>query len=550
MMDKLQQQVRKARGRLNFQTFLGVFAWSLFGWLVAAAVALAVPKIWALGLGDAAATYTWSIALGGLFAGLATAGIWTWLKRRGDLDAALELDQRFGLRERVSSTLALSPEELQTEAGQALLNDAVRRAERIDVRDRFGVQANWLWLLSLAPAIAVAVLVVVPNAVMQKKAAAAPTNVAAKTQIKTAQETLKREAAKMKKEAEERGLQDAEAMFDKLENGLDGLHEKTAGDRKKAMVELNNLAKQLKDRQKRLQDADEIRKQMNGLNDLKKGPADKLADALKDGDFNKAADEMKKLQEKLEQGGLNKEEQKQLQAQMEQMQQKLQQLADAHEQAKQDLKEQIEKAKQAGDLAKAGDLQRKLDDLTQNQPAMDKLQQMANQLGQAAQNMQQGDQQAAAEQLAQLQQQLDDLQQMEDEMQMLDQAMDQIADAKNAMNCPHCHGEGCQFCQGQGKKDGQPGRGRGEGQGRGDRPVEENDTDSYASKVRGPVGPGEAYVVGKTGGANKAGDVREQIKDSLSAAGEGNADPLTNQRLPRKEHDHVKEYFEAFSQGD
>ena len=89
----------------------------------------------------------------------------------------------------------------------------------------------------------------------------------------------------------------------------------------------------------------------------------------------------------------------------------------------------------------------------------------------------------------------------------------------------------------------------GEGQGRGARPEEEHDTQSYDSQVRGKVGAGQAFVIGKTNGPNKAGDVREEIKDAIRSAGEGSADPLTNERLPRKQRDHVKEYYDAFRQG-
>ena len=91
--------------------------------------------------------------------------------------------------------------------------------------------------------------------------------------------------------------------------------------------------------------------------------------------------------------------------------------------------------------------------------------------------------------------------------------------------------------------------GMGEGQGEGERPEEEHDTQSYDSQVRGKVGPGQAFVIGKTGGANKAGDVREDIKNAIRSSAEGSADALTNERLPRKQREHVKEYYDAFRQG-
>ena len=50
--------------------------------------------------------------------------------------SAIELDRRFGLKERVSSVLSLQSDELETEAGQALLTDAVRRVEDAVIEER------------------------------------------------------------------------------------------------------------------------------------------------------------------------------------------------------------------------------------------------------------------------------------------------------------------------------------------------------------------------------------------------------------------------------
>ncbi len=392
-MEKLRQQVRKARGRMNMQTFVGIVAWSLFAWLVVAVIALAVPKIWALGWShEAARTYAWTVALGSLGLGLATAAVWTWVRRRGDLEAALEIDHRFGLKERISSTLALSPEDLQTEAGQALLADAVRRVERIDVGEQFGVKANWMAVLPLLPAVLVFVLaVVVPNASKDNQGTAQAKIVEVQPEVKTALDDLRKKIADKQKQAKDGDLDEADDFLKEMQKGLDSIREKS-GDRKQAMVQLNNLARQMKDQASKMREADDIKKQMNNLKDINQGPADKLKSALEDGDFDKAADEMTDLQEKLKNGELAEKEQEQLKQQMQQMQDKLQQMVDAHAQAKQDMKDQIEKAKQDGDLQKAGQMQQKLDQLQQQQEAMDQLQQMANKLGQAAQAMEQGDQ--------------------------------------------------------------------------------------------------------------------------------------------------------------
>ena len=110
-MEELKKQVTRAHRRIVFQKFLSVLAWSLCATFIIALIAIAIPKIWAMGMDSNVWMYSW---LGGaLGVGLCIALIWAVLSRRGPLDAAIEIDRRFGLKERVSSTFALSEHELQ-----------------------------------------------------------------------------------------------------------------------------------------------------------------------------------------------------------------------------------------------------------------------------------------------------------------------------------------------------------------------------------------------------------------------------------------------------
>ena len=63
--------------------------------------------------------------------------MWTLLTSRDELAAAIEIDLRHRLKERVSSSLALSPSDQVTETGLALVKDAVRSIERLDVGQQF-----------------------------------------------------------------------------------------------------------------------------------------------------------------------------------------------------------------------------------------------------------------------------------------------------------------------------------------------------------------------------------------------------------------------------
>src|SRR4029453_2540860 len=175
------------RGRA-FQQFLFVVGWSLFATLLIAAIGLAVPRIWGLAVDKQA--WVWFWIGGGVGAGLLMAGLWTWIIHRSKLDAAIDPDRRFGLKERVSSTLALGPEELETDIGQALVTDAVRRVERIDVREQFQVKPTGRALLPLLPAAAMAGVLYFGYATQRAAQATSEQHAAIKEQIKTATQKL------------------------------------------------------------------------------------------------------------------------------------------------------------------------------------------------------------------------------------------------------------------------------------------------------------------------------------------------------------------------
>ncbi len=552
-MDKIQEHVAVARRRMIAQQFLGILGWSLFAALVVVAVGLAVPKIWFLPGDDAVWTRSW--LGGGVAAGLLVAAVWTYCVRRSGLDAAIEIDRRCQLKERVSSALSLSAEALDTDAGRALVQDAVRRVERIDVRDRFAVRPQRRILLPLLPAVAIGALVCfVPNAVPETPAVAANSQNQQAQQVNRSARKLQEQMERAKKKAEEKGLEDADVLFRQLQKGVDELASQADVDRKKALVKLNDLAKTLQDRRDQLGGVDKMREQLNRLKDVAGGPADKIAEAMKQGNLEKAMDELRNLREKLKDGHLTEEEKQQLIKQLEQIQQRLQELKDSHEQAKRDLEEQIRQRQAAGDLEGAGQLQQQLDRLNRMNDQMDALQKLAEQLGQCRECLQRGDGQAAAAQLDQMAQGLQELQSQMDQLETLDQMLDEIAMAKQAMGCQQCNGEGCEACLGQfgmnGKGDeGEPGMGLGEGRGKGERPESKTETSVYESRVKGNVQAGEAVRTGSANGPNQAGNTLQDVKDQLKSSVSQDADPLIDLRLPKKEREHTREYFRRYREG-
>jgi uncharacterized phage infection (PIP) family protein YhgE len=436
-------------------------------------------------------------------------------------------------------------DERQSAVGQALTADAAGRVARIELSEKFAVRPPRQILLPLLPALA-AVLVVwlVSPAVVDNPLAADADAAAVRKQIQNSAEALRRKLADRRQEAEKLGLKEAERLLKQLEEGSKALLT-SPPERKQALVELSDLSRQLQARRQQLQGAEKLRQQLAQLRNLERGPAEKFVQAVSKGDFRRAAEELRKIQDQLAGSRLSEQQKADLAKQLQQMQQKLNRLAEAHQAARDDLQKRIDQSRQAGQQAEAGKLQEQLNKLLEQVPQMQQLSQLAEKLGQCAKCLQDGGLKDAENALSQLQAGLGDLQRQLDELRMLDDALDQLAQAKDQMICPHCGGMGCQWCQGEG----QPGSGLGRGRGQGERPEAQTDTASYDSQVKQKVGPGAAVVVGAASGPNVKGDVQQEIQRQFDSAREGSTDPLSGRRIPSKHRQHAQEYFDRFREG-
>lgn len=572
-MEKVLEQVRVARRRLAMQMFFAYAAWTLLVALTLAAIAVGVhqrypsaidPRVWNI-----------SALAAGLLLGLAAALFWTWWKRPSVLSAAAEIDRRFELRERISSRLALTPEEQQSNAGQALLADAVSKAQRIDVGSKFGVPLKRRLLLPIAPFCAALLLALVVQARETPKAADPAAELAQRKQIEKSTEDLRKRIEKRQSEASKKGLKEAEEAIKELQKGLRDMEKRGTSERKKGLVELNKLTDKVSVQRKKMEGAEKVREQLRGMKDMKQGPADKLADALKKGNLGEAAAQLEKLKQQAQDGNLDKKDQEKLAEQLNQMQQKLAEHAEAQAQKKKDLQQQIDQAQQRGDQAGANRVQQQLDQMEQQGGQNQRMQEMAQKLSQAANSMKQGNGQQAAESLQQLANDLNQMQKENDQLQSLDQTLEDIQAAKDAMNCDQCQGGGCKQYQGQGQgqKPGQgqgqkPGQGNSKGQGQqrqaGKQPGrgigkghiesesdgQEKDAGYFDTQVRQQVGKGAAIIAGKADGPNPKGRVHDAIKAEFESKDTGPADPLTSQRLPKSQRTHVEEYFESLREGN
>ena len=561
-MDQLRKQVARARRRLVAEQFLNRLIWCLLGSMSLVAVALAAPRIFVIeGL---PANWDQAWAIGGVIAALVATSGWTFLSNRSPIDAAIEIDRRFDLRERVASSLSLSADERSSEAGQAVVNDALRAIGRIDVDEKFRIGVGrraWWPLVPAAIAFACISLLDVRTA----SSSVDPTAAAkAELQTKNALESLRKKLEEERKKlAQDKGLKAADELFKKIEEGTRELSQKDKLDPSKAHVKLNDLAKELEQKRQELGGDKALKEQMQKMKDLGAGPADKAAQAMKEGDWSKALKEIEKLAKDIRESKLDKAQLEQLAKQLQKMEEKLEAAAEAHREAVAELKKQIEQQKKDGNLAKAGELQQKLDQLQKQQPAIDRLQKLAQQMAQAQQGLQKGDSQKAADAMAQMSQQMDQLGKDMNEMKALEAMTAQMQLTKDAMSCQSCNGDGCEECQGNklgmsgmnGKKGGKgssdkPGSGIGTGVGTGKRAEDGGPTNTRETQVRQNPRGGAGTFGGLVEGPNIRGEVAQSIKEEMARRSAEPADPLTSERLPSSRREQAEQYFQSLREGN
>ncbi len=543
-MDPITLQVVRARRKLRLQQYFVAAGRWLAGSMTLAALGAAIPKLWHLSI----PTTTWTIAWlgGGLALGLLAPLVRVWWSGASAADAALEIDRRFGLRERVSSYLSLLPTQREAPVGQALGVDARRQLDRVELAEGFPLRVGWAHALPLLPTVAAIILWLgVPDAV-PPQAVAGTTPAASKPKPRViSADQLKRNLAARKKQSPKETLETAE-WIKEIERDANRLAERKDLDARSALTELNNMASELDKRRRELGGRDALREQLKSFKEAPSGPADRMAAAMRDGDFSQANQELSALRKQLADGQLTPEKQRELAKQLDQFATKLKQEAAAYRQARKNMEEQIKQLQAAGKQQDAAKMQEKLDQLQQKNAGMERLERMANAMQQSAEAARQGNAQAAAQALDGLASDIQSMDMEASEMAEIDSIEQMLSDAKSSSTCAKCQGKGCRTCQGKGKGKGQEGDSLGEGRGHGDRPERKTDTSFYDTRVGQKVRKGKLVATDRADGPNRAGVAREQIKESLQNATSERADPLLDQQLPKSYQDHTRDYFDGF----
>ena len=580
------RSVRTALRRLVGQTLLNQLAGWLalstgltLAWFVLQPLLLESPPVW----------LRWAVLSGSGVVGVGMA-VWQTVKaaptRRG---AALEVDHRFDLRERVTTALELDDELRTTPAGRALSADAEARAKKISVKSKFPVKPRWT--AALAPLFALAIAAVVlwwnpnplnfgggPDTAKEKKVETGrPDLLTPEQQKKKEEEQKKLDDLAARKDRDptlaafEQELKDQQAKYDKdkYDSGPEKAQEKAA-ETAKYEEKVEKYAKQKEAEVKQLAETlGQLDKLANDKEFEKKDdPGAKLSDDLSKGELQKAEDELEGLEDKAKDKGLEKEEAEKLGKQLDKidkaLEDEVERLEKDRDKKKDELEREKDKAKEDGNKEEEEQLDRELEKLEQEKQAGQDSKDLAEELKEAKDALEKGDQQQAAQALKKARATVKKMRAKDgDSQEAQARAQQAKAQAKAAAKAAEAARKGDKGDQAVGKGEGDKGEkglkpGDGDknkgGVGEGLRP-ENKDAKTAAEETRirslqDKMGESKFGGTAKDDQKKKFEKVSDRtLGSAIQKAAQDAPGAADVQRLPREAKESVAEYFKNLGGG-
>lgn len=559
----VEQSVRVARARLFRQRLLNAVTVAVItalgvslAWFVAQPLLLEAPPDW----------LRWAVLAGTSVVAVAVAVGWAIRTTPSAETVALEIDARFGLKERVTTVVALTPDLRGTSAGQAIVADAEKQVGELKIGERFPVRpTRKAWFVpGLAAAIAAVALWWTPEVFgttdpdgtdPAKKGTGVLVIAEGQKPKKTPVATRPQKPEEMARKDKSPELKELEEKLRAFENKFKPDDDKFADSPERAREKLPDLNKLEQETKKFVEDkADKLEQMKEKFNELEKlskdkdfedGPAKPLADALAKNDIKKAQEEVDELKKKLKDKDMkpSKEQTEKLEKQLNQMKDELQRLA-RNEERKKELEKKIDQAKKEGKDAEA--LERELDRVKEDaKQSGEQMEKIAKQFEKAAQALKQDDLEKAAEELEKAG---NDLEKIEGELQDLKEAAEQLQRLKQERQaaCKACEGKG----DGQGQKSdklnpGKSGPNNG-GIGAGEREINKDaKSDSMEERIRGLFDPkGGKSFNGLTKGKAFSKQADTQLGEVIKQAVQDAPGAISSQQVPADARGDVREYYE------
>lgn len=539
-MTQIDSLLRRARRRLFGQSWLNHLSLTVTITLTIAVAVLAWSK-----LQPGKISIVPEQLLGGAAGlGIVISGLIALIRRPDRLKTAATVDGAFGLKDRISSVVNMPADLTETPAGQCLQAETQKAVEHLDLAaGLFFTRPRRLWM-PVVPLVIAGIVVLLPNYVQQQSQAKSAAHTPDPDMVKKSEALAKKLAEQRKAQSEKVSAPTAELMAE-LQKAAEDLAKSPPAEKAEALSALNELSNAVRERQKQMGSTEKMAAQLQQMKNMASdGPADDFAKELAKGQFNDAAQELKSLVEKAQNGKLTDAERKQLQEQLGEMSKQLEKMANLDEK-----KKQLEEALKNGGLTQQ-QFQEEMAKLNQQAANMKQIQQLAQQMAAAQEAMQQGNMQKAGESLKQAQQQLEQMAQQMSEMQTLDEALADLQQAKDGMaqdgdgnQLGDVMNAGNMLGDMMGNMPNSNGLGRGQGQG--DRPEAPDRTSAYDTRVKMDLNKGKYQLKGfGEPGKQSIGKSVIEGGDVEVVASEASADAMTAQRIPKKLQKNVRNYFD------
>ncbi|HZZ81366.1 MAG TPA: hypothetical protein VFE62_22880 [Gemmataceae bacterium] len=542
MVDKaralVEKQIERVRRRLLLQIGIDSIILSLALGLLLATVWFVVRPFAFPGAGS---EFFWGVPAGLLAISiLAGAGL-AWTRRPSRVASSLALDEKFGLKERVTTFLTLPSDQLDSPVGKALLRDVTEHLGNLKVTSEFPIRIPVKKLAVPGVALALALIACVIDPVLSdlklgsSLSADEPKKVYDVTKAQDELDKIKKAILQRnndEKLPKSEELKELEREFEKLVK--DPIENKSEEKMRERVNQMRDLSDRMKERMEGLKEktekTDALKKQLEKLglldkeNGLKEGAAKDLEDALMKGDFNKAKQALDKLAQELKNEKLDEAAQQNLAEQMKKLGDRLNKLME-----KDDLRQQLKKDLEDKKINK--------EDFDRAMERFQDLQNLADKLGDAQEALEKGKGKEAGKKLDELAKELGENELTEQEIGDLLRDQGEIDEATRLMMAAMARED--------------MGDDEGDGNGEGNRPggrrrANPNDPNSKIrdERTRAQVdAKGTQRITGYARGGTFNKVSARDVGNALKRAAQDGPEALDRQRIPEDAADITRGYF-------
>lgn len=479
-----------------------------------------------------------------------------WLmKQPSRMQVSLLLDERLKLHERFSTTLSFADSD--DPFANAARSEARQKAEQMNLHGHFPIRPSRCWVYALSAwLLAVLIILFIPQKDLfgflrkdQQEKQRAEQLEKTKVDIKEASDPVKL-AVKQLGEPE---LADALNKLDQTPKDA-----RPQDIKRQAIRQLGDLSNRIQQMQNgtKLDSVNQLQKMFKQLRGSSDVFSQKLQLALAKGQFSQASSLISELQKELAKGNLSPEQQKALSGQLQDLAKRLQDLAQKNEEFEKELEKlglnkelaKLNEQQLRQALTKQGMTPENIDELLRKASALRSAASMCAGLGNALTACGAGAGQLSGDGLAAAIDQLNEFDSLQQQLMLTQASLDEITRAIACLGEGMCQGLGGQgqFMEGDSSRYG-PGTG-GPGKGYGPRGTAAEDTSTQKTRLKNNPGQGPAIASWYFQESQIKGEAKREFSQVVQAARDGAAAAISENEIPRKYEDALKQYFGRLEQ--